>query len=211
MAKVLSFSFSNSPSSEYSGLVYFGIDWFVQGTLKSLLHHHNSKHQFFGTQPSLWSNSHLYMTTGKIIALTLWTFVGKVMSLLLNMMSRFVIAFFPESEHLLISWLQSLSAVVLESKKVKSTTVSIFSASLCHEVIVFLTLNFKPAFPCLSLSPSSIGSLVPLHFLSLECYHLHIWVFWISPSSLDSGCDSPSRAFLIMCSAHKLNKPGDNT
>ena len=89
-------------------LVYFRIDCFdllaVQGTLKSLLQHYNSKHWFFGTQPPLWSNSHLYMTAGKTIALTLWTFVGKVMSLLLNMMSRFVIAFLPRGKSFLNLW-----------------------------------------------------------------------------------------------------------
>ena len=90
--KYRSFSFSLTPSSEYSGLISFRIDWFdlaVQGTLKSLLQHHSSKHQFFGSQLSLQSSSHLHMTTGKTIALTRWTFVGKVMSMLLNMLSSF--------------------------------------------------------------------------------------------------------------------------
>ena len=89
------------------------------------------KHQFFSSQPSLWSNSHIqYMTTGKTIALTIWVFVGKVMSLLFNMLTRFVIAFLPKSKHLLISWLQSRSAVILESKKIKSVTVSTFPLSI---------------------------------------------------------------------------------
>ena len=113
MAKYWSFSFSISPSNECSGLISFRIDWFdflaVQGTCKSLLQHPTQKHQFFDTQPSLWSNSHPYMTTGKTKALTIWTFVGKVMSLLFNMLSRFVIAFLPRSKSLLISWLQSPS------------------------------------------------------------------------------------------------------
>ena len=110
-----SFNFSISPSNEYSGFIFFEMDWFdllaIQGTLKSLLQHHNLKaliiwcSAFFVVQ--LW---HLYMTTGKIIALTIWTFVSKVMSLLFNTQSRFVIAFLPRSKCLLISWLQSLSS-----------------------------------------------------------------------------------------------------
>ena len=128
--KYWSFSFSISPSNEYSGLISFRIDWFdflaVQGNLKSLLQHHSLKASIFSAQPSLWSNSYLYMTTGKTIALTIWTFVGKVMSLLFNMLSRFVIAFLPRSKHLLISWLQSPSAVILEPKKRKFVTVSTF-------------------------------------------------------------------------------------
>ena len=95
------------------------------------------------------------------------------MSLLLNMLSRFLIAFHPRGKRLLISWLQSLSAVVLESKKVKSTTVSTFSVSLCHEVIVFFSVVSSQLFHSY-LSLSSRGSLVPLHFVSLEWYHLHI-------------------------------------
>ena len=97
--------------------------------------------------------SHPYLTAGKIIALTMWTLVGKVMSLLFNMLSRLVIVFLPRSKHLLISWLQSPSAVILESKKIKSVTVSIVSPSICHEVmrpdamtLVFGMLSFKPAF-----------------------------------------------------------------
>ena len=118
-----SFSFSISPSNEYLGLISFRIDWFdllaVQGTLQSLLQHHSSetsnlRHSaFFMVQLS-----HLYTTTGKTIALTRWTFVGKVMSLLLNMLSRLVTAFLPRRKHL--SWVQPPSAVILESKKIKS-------------------------------------------------------------------------------------------
>ena len=93
------------------------------------------RHQFFGSQPSLWSNLHLYTTTGKTIALIIWTFVGKVMSMLFNMWPRFVITFLPRSKHFLISWLQSLSAMILEPKKLKSVTVSIVSPSICHEVL----------------------------------------------------------------------------
>ena len=108
----------------------------VQGTLKSLLQHHSSKASilqcsaFFRVQLS-----HQYMTIGKTIALTRWTFVGKVMSLLFSMLSRSVIAFLPRGKHLLISWLQSPSAVILELQKIKSVTVFIVSPSICHEVI----------------------------------------------------------------------------
>ena len=109
--KFWSFSFSISPSKEHPGLISFRMDWLdplaVQGTLKSLLQHTVQKHQFFGAQLSLESNSYPYMTTGKTIAVTGQTFVGKVMSLLFNMLSRLVIAFLPRSKHLLISWLQS--------------------------------------------------------------------------------------------------------
>ena len=120
--KYWSFCFSISPSNEYSGLISFRIDWLdllaVQGTLKSLLQHHSSKASIF--QPLAFfmvQLSHPYMTTGKTRALTRWTFVGKVMSLLFNMWSRLVIAFLPRSKRLLISWLQSPSAVILEPKK----------------------------------------------------------------------------------------------
>ena len=119
-----SFSFSISPSSEYSGLISFRMDWLylraVQGTLKSLLQHHSSKASI------LWRSaffmvqlSHPYVTTGKTIALTRWTFVSKVMSLLFNMLSRLVITFLPRSKRLLVSWLQSPSAVILEPQKTK--------------------------------------------------------------------------------------------
>ena len=133
-------SFSNSPSIEYSGLISFRMHWFylleVQGTLKSLLQHHSSKASI------LWCSaifmvqlSHPYMTTRKTIALTRWTFVGKVMSLLFNILYRFVIAFLLRRKCLLISWLQSPSAVILEPKKIKSVTVSTVSPSICREVM----------------------------------------------------------------------------
>ena len=114
------FSITTSSSSEYSGFISFRIDWFdlfaVQGTLKSLLQHHNSKASILRQSAFYMVQlSHLYMTTGKTIALTIQTFVGKVMSLLFNMLSRLVIAFLPKSKHLLILWLQSPSAVILES------------------------------------------------------------------------------------------------
>jgi len=174
--KYWSFSFNISPSNEYSGLISFRIDQFdllaVQGTLKSLLQHHSSKvsvlqcSAFFIVQLI-----HPHLTAGKTIALTIWNFVSKVMSLLFNMLSRLVIPFLPRSKCLLISWLESPSAVILEPKKIKSVTVSIVSPSFCHEVmgldakiLVFWTLSFKPAF-LLPLSCSFRGSLVPLHFL----------------------------------------------
>ena len=150
--KYWSFSFSISPSNEYSGLISFKIDWFdllaVQGTLKSLLQHHNLKalvlwhSAFFMVQLS-----HPYMTTGKTIALTRWTFVSKVMSLFFNMLSRLVIAFLPRSNHLLISWLQSPSAVILEPKKI-----------VCHCFYCFL----------IYLSWSDGTRCHDLHFLNAE-------------------------------------------
>ena len=166
--KCWSFSFSISPSNEQSGLISLRMDWLdfleVQGTLKSLLQHHSSKapilqcSAFFIVQLS-----HPYMTTGKTIALTRQTFVGKLMSLLFNMLSRLVIVLLPGSKHLLISWLQSPSAVILEPKTIKPVTVSIsiVSPSICDEVmgldamiLVFWMLSLKPAF-------------------SLSLFHLH--------------------------------------
>ena len=132
--KYWSFSFSIIPSNEHPGLVSFRMDWLdlfaVQGTLKSFIQHHSSKHQFFTVQLS-----HLYMTTGKTSALTTQTFVCKIMSLLLNMLSRLVITFLPRSKCLLISWLQSPSEVILEPPKIKSDTVSAVSPSISHEVM----------------------------------------------------------------------------
>ena len=98
----------------------------VQGTRKSLLQHHSSKHQFFGVQPPLWFSSHLYITTEKSIALTIQTFVGKGVSLLFNMLSRLVIAFLPRSKRFIISWLQSPSAVILEPKKINLSLLLLF-------------------------------------------------------------------------------------
>ena len=138
--KYWSFRFSIIPSKEQPGQISFRMDWLdllaVQGTLKSLFQHHSSKasilwHSAFFTVPL----SHPYITTGKTIALTRRTFVGKVMSLLFNMLSRLVITFLPRSKRLLISWLQSPSAVILEPKKIKSDTVSTVSPSISHEVM----------------------------------------------------------------------------
>ena len=126
--------------SQYSGLVSLRIDWFdifaVQGTLKSLLQHHSSKASVLQCSAfyMVWL-SHPYVTIEKTIALTRQTFIGKVISLLFNMLSKLVIAFLPRSKHYLISWLQSLSAVILEPEKMKSFTVSIVSPSICHEVM----------------------------------------------------------------------------
>ena len=137
------------------------MDWLdllaVQGTLKSLLQHHSSKASILRhSAVFIVQSSHPHMTTGKTIALTRWTFDSKVMSLLCNMLSRLVITFLPRSKHLLISWLQSPSAVILVPPKIKSLTVSIVSPSICHEmmgldamILVFRTLSFKPAFSTL--------------------------------------------------------------
>ena len=155
--KYWSFSFSITPYNEHPRVISFRMDWVdllaVQGTL-SLLQHHSSKASillcsaFFVVQLS-----QPYVTTGKTITLTGQTFVDKVMSLLLNMLSRLVITFLPRSKRLLISWLQSPSAVILEPPKIKSDTISIVSPSICHEVMgpdamifVFWMLSFKPTF-----------------------------------------------------------------
>ena len=199
----IGFSFSISPSNEYSGLISFRMDWLdllaVQGTLKSLLQHHSSKASV------LWCSaffivqlSHPYMTIGKIIALTIWTFVGKVMSLLFNMLSRLVIAFLPRRKHLLISWLQSPSAVILELQKIMSLTISIVSPSICHEVmgpdaiiLVFWMLTFKPAF---LLSSTFIKRLFSSSLLSairvVSSANLRLLIFllaiWIPACALSS-------------------------
>ena len=183
--KYWSFSLSISPSNEHPGLISFRMDWLdllaVQGTLGSLLQHHGSKasilrHSAFFTVQL----SHPYMATGKTIALTRRTFVGKVMSLLLNMLSRLVITFLPRSKCLLISWLPSPSAVILEPKKIKSDTVSTVSLSLCHEVmgpdamiLVFWMLSFKPTFS-LYLKYSINYSYHAIHYM------LHLLYLFIS-------------------------------
>ena len=170
----------------------------VQGTLKSLLQPHSSEASI------LWCSaffivqlSHPYMTTEKTIALTRWTFVGKVMSLLLNMLSRLVITFLPRSNHLLISWLQSPSAVILEPTKTNSATVSTVPPSICHEVIrqdamilVFCMLSFKPTF---SLSPFTFikklfsSSLSAIRVGSSAYLRLLIFLLVILNSSLRSN------------------------
>ena len=157
--KVWNFSFSISPSKEHPGLISFRMEWLdllaVQGTLKTLLQHHTSKASilqcFFIVQLS-----HPYMTAGKTIALARRTFVGQVMSLLLNMLSRLVTTSLPRSKHLLISWLQSPSPVIWEPPKRKSVTASTVSPSICHEVmgldamiLVYWMLSVKPTFSTL--------------------------------------------------------------
>ena len=150
LAKLIQFCKVKKKNKEHPGLISFRMDWLdliaVQGTLKSLLQHHSSKTSILGLSAFfIIQLSHSYMNTGKTIALTRWTFLGKVISLLLNMLSRLVITFLPRSKHLLISWLQSPSAVILEPKTIKSLTVSIVSPSICHEVMgpyAFMILVF---------------------------------------------------------------------
>ena len=215
-----SFSFNISPSNEYSELIFFRIDWFnllaVQGTLKSLLQHHSSEASILRCSALfIVQLSHPYMTTWKTIALKRWTFVAKVMSLLFNMLSRLVIAFLPGSKHLLIQWLQSPSAMILEPKKMVPVTVSIVSPSICHEVmepdamiLVFWMLSFKPKF---SLSSFTFikrlfsSSLSAIRVVSSACLRLLIFLLTI----MILACDSSSLGFHMMYSAYKLNNQGD--
>ena len=156
------------------------------------------------------------MTTGKTIALTRWIFVGKVMSLLFNMLSRLVIAFLWRSKYLLISWLQSPSAVILEPKNIKSVTVSTVSPSICHEVmgpdvmiLVFWMLSFKPTFSLYSftfIKRFFNSSLSAIRVVSSAYLRLLIFL----PETLIPACTSSSPLFLMMYSAYKLNKQGDN-
>ena len=172
--KYWSFSFNISPSNEYSGLISFRMDWLDLLALKSLKRDSQKSSPIPQFKSSILQHSaffivqlsYPYMTTGKTIALTRQPFVGKLMSLFFNMLSRLVITFFPRGKHLLILWLQSPSAVILDPPKIKSATVSTVSPSICHEVmgldamiLVFWMLSFKPSFP-LSFSLSSRGSLV---------------------------------------------------
>ena len=186
------FSFNISSSNEQSGLISFRMDWLdllaVQGTLKRLLQHHSSKASilqhsaFFPVQLS-----HPYMTTGTTVALTRWTSFGKVISVLFNMLSRLVITFLPRSKHLLISWLQSPSAVILEPPwKGKFHTVSTVSPSICHEVMgpdamifVFWMLSFKPTFSLSSFtfikrlfSSSSLSTIKVVSSAYLRFWHI---------------------------------------
>ena len=214
--KYWSFSLNISPSNEYSGLISFRIDWLdllaVQGTLKSLLQYHSSK-------PSVLQCStffivqllHPYMTTGKTIALTRWTFVNKVMSLIFNMLSRLVIAFLPRRKHLLISWLQSPSAVILEPRKIKSVSISIAFPSICHEVmgpdamiLVFWMLSFKLTFSLSSftfikrLFSSSLCSALRV----VSSAYLRLLIFLLA--ILIPACASSSPAFRLIYYAYKL-------
>ena len=177
------FSFSISLSNEYSGLISFRMDWLdllaVQGILESLLQHRISKASIIRHSALfIVQLSNPYITTGKTIALTRWTTVGKVMSVLYNMLSRLVIGFFPRNKCLLISWLQSPSAVILEPPKIKSLTVSTVSLSICHEVmgldamILIFWMSFKPTF---SLSSFTFRRLFILfYFLPEVWFHLCI-------------------------------------
>ena len=203
--KYWSFSFNISPSNEHPGLISFRMDWLdllsVQGTLKSLLQHHSPKASILRCSAFFIAQfSHPYMTTGKTIALTRWAFVGKVMSLLFNMLSRLVITFLPRNKRLLISWLQSPSAVILEPPKIKSATVS---PSVCHEVmgpdamiLVFWMLSFKPSFSLSSFT--FIKSLFSFFLLSaikvVSSAYLRLFVFF--PAILIPACASSSPVFL---------------
>ena len=220
--KYWSFNFSISPSNEHSGLISFTMDGLdclaVQGTLKSLLQHHSSKASivqrstFFMVQLS-----HPYTTTGKTIALNRRTIVGKVMCLLFNILSRLVITFLPRSKRLLISWLQSPSAVILEAKKIKSDTVSTVSPSISHEVMgldamnfVFWLLSFKPTFSLSSFTfikrLFSSSSLSAIRVVSAAYLRLLIFL----PAVLIPACASSSLAFHVMHSAYKLHQQGAN-
>ena len=211
--KYWSFSFSIIPSKEIQGLISFRMDWLdlleVQGTLKTLLQHHGSKASIlrlsaFFTVQLLQS----YMTTGKTIALTRRIFVGKVISLLFNMLSRLVITFLPRSNCLLISWLQSPSAVILEPKKIKSDTVSTVSPSISHEVMgpdvmifVFWMLSFRPTFSLYSFTfikrLFSSSSLSAIRVVSSAYLRLLIFL----PAILIPAWASSSPVFLMMYSA----------
>ena len=156
------------------------------------------------------------MATGKSIALTRWIFFGKVMFLLFNTLSRLVIAFLPRSKYLLISWLQSLSTVILEPRKIKSATVSVYSPSVCHEVmgldaiiLVFLMVSFKPAFYFAFSFMKRLFSSSSLSAIRVVLSgYLRLLIFL--PAILIPACDPPSLAFHMMYSAKKLNKQGDN-
>ena len=212
----------HSPSNEYSWLISLKIDWFdllaVQGTLRSLVQHPSLKASI------LWLSiffrvqfSQPYMTTGKTIASTTQTFVGRVMSLLFITLSRFVIVFLPRSKLLLISWLQSPSTVILEPKKRKSGTNSTFPPSTCHEVmgldtmiLVCFHISFKPA---LSLSSFTLikrlfSSFSISTIKEVSSAILRLLMFLLS--ILIAACNSSSPAFLIMCSVYILNKHGDS-
>ena len=220
--KYWSFSFSISLSNEHPGLISLRMDWLdlleVQRTLKRLLQHHSSKASIFRRLAfSTVQLSHPYMTTGKTIALTRQTFVGKVMSLLFNMLSRLVITFRPRSKCLLISWLQAPSTVILEPPKIKSDTVSTVSPYISHEVmgpdamiLVFWMLRFKPTFPLSSFT--FIKRLVSSSSLSairvVSSAYLRLLVFL--PAIVIPACASSSPVFLMMYSAGKLNKQGEN-
>ena len=189
----------------------------VQWTLKSLLQHHSSKASILLCSALFTVQlSHPYMTTGKTIALTRWTFVGKVMSLHFNMLSRLVIAFLPRSKCLLISRLLSPSAVILEPPKIKSLTVSIVSPSICHEVmesdamiLASWILSFKPTFSLFSFTfIKRLLSSLPSAIRVVSSVYLRLLVFLLS--NLIPAYASSSLALHMIYSACKLNKQGDN-
>ena len=208
--KYWSFSFNINPSSEYSGLISFRTDWFdllaVQRILKVFLQHHNLRASVLQDSAFLLVQlSHPYMITGKTIALTRQTFVGIVMSLLFNMLSRLVIAFLPRSKGLLISWLHSPCAVILETKKRKFVTVSNFFPFISHEVlgldIMFWMLSFKPPFSLSSFTLIkklfSSSSFPTIKMVSSAYLRLLIFLLEI----LTLACDSSSQAFHMRYSA----------
>ena len=222
--KYWSFSFNISPCNEYSGLISLRMGrlklFAVQGTFKSLLQHHISKasvpqHSAFFYSPAL-TTIHAWLLE-KNIALTRQTLVGKVMFLLFNMLSRLVIAFLPRNNGLIILWLQSLSAVISEPKKIKSATVFIVSPSICHKVtglgamiLIFWMLSFKPAFSLSSFT--FIKRLFSSFLLSavrvVSSAYLRSLIFL--PVVLITACASSSLALHAIYSAYKLNKQGDN-
>ena len=213
VAKILEFQLQHQAFQWIFRTDFFRMDWLdllaVQGTLKSLLQHHSSKASILRCSAFFMVQlSHPYMTTGKTIALTTWTSVGKVTFLLFNMLSRFVIAFVPRSKRLLISWLRSPSAVILEPKNIKSVTVSIVSPSICHEVmgsdamiLVFWTLSFKPAFSLSSFTfikrLFSSSSLSAIRVVSSAYLRLLIFL----PAILIPACASSSQLF-TWCTLH---------
>ena len=191
------------------------ISWQSKGLSRVSSNTTVQKHQFFGAQLFVWSNYHIHTRLlEKNIALTIWTFVGKVMSLLFNTLSRLLIAFLPRSKHLLVSCLQSPSTVILEPKKIKSLTVSIVSPFICHDVmgldvmiLVFWILSFNPAF---SLSSFTFikrlfsSSLISALLLVLSAYLRLIFIFLLE--IMIPVCASSSLAFHMMYSVHRLNK-----
>ena len=199
---------------EYSGLISFRMDWFnllaVQWTLKSLLQRHSLKELILQCSDFMMVQlSHPYVTIGKTIALTIWTFVRKVTSLLFNMLSNFLRTFLPRSRHLWISWLQSPFTVILEPKKIKYLTISIFSPSICHEVIglddltlIFWTLSFKPAFSLSSFTfikrPFSSSSLSAIRVVSSA--YLRLLIFLLSV--LIPAVLHPTQHF-VWCTFHR--------
>ena len=216
LPKYWCFSINISPSHEYSGLISFKIDWIdlleVQGTLKSLLQHHSSKASILQCSAFfIVQFSHPYLTIGKTIPLTRWTFVGIVMSLLFNMLSMLVITFLPRSKHPLISWLQSPSAVILEPPKIQSATVSAVPPSISHEVMgsdtmIFTSwmLSFKPTFALLSFTfikwLFSSFSLSAIRVVSSAFLRLLMFLLGI----LIPACDTSKLAFHMMYSANSI-------